>query len=73
MALKNMDKDKATQILAKSLYRKLIRNGFTNQDIVNFSKEILDHMALEMCRKPLQRIPAKKDRLFLPEWERMNE
>ncbi|MGD0819932.1 MAG: hypothetical protein ABSA71_04220 [Desulfomonilia bacterium] len=52
--------DKATKILAKSLYRELIRKGFTNKDILNFSKEILDHMAHEMRKKPLQRSPTKK-------------
>lgn len=55
-----MDTDKATKILVKSLYRELIRNGFTNQDVLNFSKEILEHMAHEMRKKPLQRIPTKK-------------
>ena len=55
-----MDTDKATKILAKSLYRELIRKGFTNKDILNFSKEILDHMAHEMRKKPLQRSPTKK-------------
>lgn len=51
MTLKNMDTDKATKILAKSLYREPIRNGFTNQDVVIYSKEILDHMAHEMHKK----------------------
>ncbi|MCE5274695.1 MAG: hypothetical protein LLG43_06135 [Deltaproteobacteria bacterium] len=58
--LKNMDTEKARKILAKSLYRKLVRNGFTNQDIVNLSKEILDHVAHEMCKKPLRRVPTKR-------------
>jgi hypothetical protein len=46
--LKNMDTEKATKILAKSLYKELVNNGFTNRDIINFSKEMLEHMASEM-------------------------
>jgi uncharacterized protein Smg (DUF494 family) len=65
MILKNMDTEKATKILAKSLYRELIRNGFTNKDIVNFSKEILDHMAQEMRKEATSEDSSKKDRLLI--------
>ena len=65
MILKNMDTDKAIKILAKSLYRKLIRNGFTNKDVVNFSKEILDHIAKEMRNKATPKDFNKKDRLLI--------
>ena len=65
MILKNMDTDKAIKILAKSLYRKLVRNGFTNNDIVNFSKEILDHMAQEMRNEPTSKDFNKKGRLSI--------
>jgi len=65
MILKNMDTDKAIKILAKSLYRKLIHNGFTNNDVVNFSKEILDHIAQEMRNKAASKDFKKKDRLLI--------
>ncbi len=63
--LKNMDTDKAVKILAKSLYRELIRNGFTNKDIVIFSKEIFDHMAQEMQKETTSKESTKKDRLLI--------
>ena len=65
MILKNMDTDKATKILAKSLYRELIRNGFTNKDVVNFSREIIDHMAQEMRKEATSEGSSKKDRLLI--------
>jgi hypothetical protein len=63
--LKNMDTTRATKILAKSLYKELIRNGFTNKDVINFSKEILDHMALEMRRDATLEDAGRKDRLLI--------
>jgi len=61
---KNMGKDKATKTLAKSLYRELIHNGFKNKDIINLSKNILDHMAQEM-NKEASEVSNKKDRLLI--------
>jgi len=63
--LKNMDTTRATKILAKSLYKELIRNGFTNKDIINFSKEIIDHMAQEMRRDATLEDAGRKDRLLI--------
>lgn len=63
--LKNMDTTRATKILAKSLYKELIHNGFTNKDVINFSKEILDHMALEMRRDATLEDAGRKDRLLI--------
>lgn len=63
--LKNMDTTRATKILAKSLYKELIRNGFTNKDVINFSKEILEHMALEMRREATLEDAGRKDRLLI--------
>lgn len=63
--LKNMDTTRATKILAKSLYKELIRNGFTNRDVINFSKEILDHMAQEMRREATLEDAGRKDRLLI--------
>jgi hypothetical protein len=65
IVLKNMDADRATKILAKSLYKELIKNGFTNKDIVNFSKEILDHMSQEMRKGATLEDSSKKDRLLI--------
>jgi hypothetical protein len=63
--LKNMDTDKAVRILAKSLYRELTRNGFTNKDVVNFAKEIFDHMAQEMHKESISKESTKKGRLLI--------
>jgi hypothetical protein len=65
MILKNMDTEKATKILAKSLYRELIKNGFSNKDVVDFSKEILNHMAQEMRKEATSEDASKKDRLLI--------
>jgi hypothetical protein len=63
--LKNMDTERATKILAKSLYKELVGNGFSHKDIINFSKEILDHMACEMRKQADSEASAKKDRLLI--------
>jgi hypothetical protein len=63
--LKNMDSTRATKILAKSLYKELIRNGFTNKDVIDFSKEILDHMAQEMRKDATLEDSGKRDRLLI--------
>lgn len=63
--LKNMDTTRATKILAKSLYKELIRNGFTNKDVINFSKDMLDHMAQEMRRDATLEDAGRKDRLLI--------
>jgi hypothetical protein len=63
--LKNMDTTRATKLLAKSLYKELIRNGFTNKDVINFSREILDHMAQEMRREATLEDAGRRDRLLI--------
>ncbi len=64
--LKNMDTAKATKILAKSLYKELVNNGFTNRDIINFSREMLDYMASEMKKQAgADASGSKKDRLLI--------
>ncbi len=63
--LKNMDTEKATKILAKSLYKELVNNGFTNRDIINFSKEMLEYMAAEMRKQAGADASRKKDRLLI--------
>jgi uncharacterized protein Smg (DUF494 family) len=63
--LKNMDTERATKILARSLYKELVSNGFSNKDIINFSKEMLDHMASEMRKQAESEASSKKDRLLI--------
>jgi nickel-dependent lactate racemase len=63
--LKNMDSTRATKILAKTLYKELVNNGFSNKDIINFSKEMLDFMAAEMKKKATTEASNKKDRLLI--------
>lgn len=47
MIVNNMDAEKATKVLVKSLYRELKNNGFSDKDIVNFSTELVEHMVHE--------------------------
>ncbi len=63
--LKNMDAEKATKVLAKSFYKELVNNGFSNKDVINFSREILDHMASEMRKQAESEASGKKDRLLI--------
>lgn len=63
--LKNMDTERATKVLAKSLYKELVTNGFTNKDIINFSREILDHMSSEMRKQADSEASGRKDRLLI--------
>lgn len=63
--LKNMDSDRATKILAKSLYKELVSNGFTNKDIITFAKEMLDHMSSEMRKQAATESSGKRDRLLI--------
>ena len=65
MIMKNMDSSRATKILAKTLYKELVNNGFSNKDIINFSKEMLDFMAAEMRKGYTTEASDKKDRLLI--------
>ena len=65
MIMKNMDADRATKILAKSLYRELRGNGFSNKDIVNFSKEMVECIAREVNEEPSAEVSSEKDRLLI--------
>ena len=40
--MKNMDPERATKILARSLYKELRRNGFADKDVINFSREMIE-------------------------------
>lgn len=50
MVMKNMEPERATKILAKSLYKELRKNGFNERDIINFSKDIIECMAGDIKR-----------------------
>ena len=65
IVLKNMDTPRATKILARSLYKELVRNGFSNKDIIHFSKEILDNVALEMRKEATSEETRTRDRLLI--------
>lgn len=39
-----MDNTEAVKLLAKSLYKELINNGFIPKDILKLSQELLDHV-----------------------------
>ncbi|HDP23872.1 MAG TPA: hypothetical protein ENN34_00355 [Deltaproteobacteria bacterium] len=65
IVLKNMDTPRATKILARSLYKELVRNGFSNKDIINFSKEMIDNVALEMRKDATSEDIRARDRLLI--------
>lgn len=48
MIMQNMEASKATRILARTMYKEFVRNGFSRKDIINFSKEILDCLAADL-------------------------
>lgn len=47
MLSKNMSNDKAIKLLAKTMYRDLLLNGFTKKDVINFCKEVIDNITPE--------------------------
>lgn len=65
MVMKNMDPERATKILARSLYKELRRNGFTDTDVVNFSREVIECMTEEMRKKTVSKATQEKDRLLI--------
>jgi hypothetical protein len=65
MVMKNMEPERATKILARSLYKELRRNGFTDKDVVNFSREIIECMSQEMKKHPTSKTAQEKDRLLI--------
>ena len=60
MIVNNMDAEKATKVLVKSLYRELRNNGFSEKDIVNFSTALVEHMVSES--KTVTPAPAIRER-----------
>lgn len=54
----NVSNEKAIKLLAKSMYKELVKNNFSNVDIINFAKEIVENMDLvktnsstEICKQ----------------------
>lgn len=65
MVMKNMDPDRATKILARSLYKELRRNGFADKDVINFSREIIECMSQELRKQTAAKATQEKDRLLI--------
>jgi len=66
MVMKNMEPERATKILAKSLYRELRKNGFAESDIISFSKEIIECMAGDMKKEAaVSKLAGQRDRLLI--------
>ena len=47
MISKNMRADKAINLLARSMYKELINNGYSRIDVINFSRELINNINLE--------------------------
>lgn len=65
MVMKNMDPERATKILARSLYKELKKNGFTDKDVINFSREIIECMSDDMRKQASTKTAQEKDRLLI--------
>ena len=66
MIMKNMEPERATKILAKSLYKELRKNGFAESDIISFSSEIIEYMANDIRKETsITRLAGQKDRLLV--------
>jgi hypothetical protein len=66
MVMKNMEPERATKILAKSLYKELSKNGFAESDIISFSREIIECMANDMKKETaVTKLTGQKDRLLI--------
>jgi hypothetical protein len=66
MVMKNIEPERATKILAKSLYKELRKNGFADRDIINFSREIIECIAGDIKKEAaFSKISAQKDRLLI--------
>lgn len=65
MVMRNMDPERATRILARSLYKELRKNGFTDKDVINFSREIIEYMSQEMRKQTATKAAHENDRLLI--------
>ncbi len=53
----NTNTEKATKILAKSLYRELKKGGFSDSDIVNFSVALVENVVSHTTEKGMTDTP----------------
>jgi hypothetical protein len=66
MVMKNMEPERATKILAKSLYKELRKNGFAESDIISFSREIIECMANDIRKETsITKQAGQMDRLLI--------
>lgn len=65
MVMKNMEPERATKILAKSLYKELRKNGFMERDIINFSRDIIECMAGDIKRDAVAERNSKQSQRLL--------
>jgi len=65
MIMNNMKPEKATKVLAKTMYKELKNNGFNNKDIVEFSKELLDYLAQDIKKRQTERDKQKEANLLI--------
>jgi hypothetical protein len=45
---RNLEPKKAAKVLAKTMYKELKKMNFTEADIIDFSREIINHMAIDI-------------------------
>ena len=66
MVMRNMEPERATKILARSLYKELRKNGFAESDIISFSKEIIECMANDLRNEAaVTKLAGQKDLLLV--------
>ncbi|MCD6570553.1 MAG: hypothetical protein J7L53_07610 [Deltaproteobacteria bacterium] len=65
MIMKNMDSQKATKILAKTLYKELKKNGFSNKAIIDFSGELIEYLAQDVRNEQASKKTLEQDRSLI--------
>jgi hypothetical protein len=56
--LKNMEPTKAVKLLAKTMHKEMLKNGFATKDIINFTNELLNQVILSNASS--ENIPYSK-------------
>ena len=44
---RNLEPKRASKILAKTMYKQLIRMGFKEEDVIDFSREIIENLSTD--------------------------
>jgi len=65
MIMNNMKPQKATKVLAKTMYKELRNNGFSNKDVVEFSRELIEHLAQDIKRDKTSKSISSKANLLV--------